>query len=80
MFSPLLNILTQYGGPILAGVLIGFVCKVYFAARVHSKMRDYQGEILKSHAKILELEALTDQLEKKIKGKDVTMSKEFMMN
>lgn len=67
MYSPLLNILMQYGGPVLAGIVVGLLCKAYFAGQVHNKMRGYQGDIVKSHAKILELEAKNEVLEKRLK-------------
>jgi len=75
MFSPLLNILTQYAGAALFGVVVGFIFKAYFASQLHNKIREYQGDILKSHARILELEAKNDQLEKRLKQKDVVFSK-----
>ena len=67
MFSPLLNIVAQYGGAVLAGIVVGLICKAYFASQMQRKIRDYQGEIVKSHSKILELEALNYRLEKKVK-------------
>lgn len=67
MYSPLLNILMQYGGAVLAGIVVGLLCKAYFAGQVHNKIRGYQGDIVKCHSKILELEAQNEVLEKKIK-------------
>ncbi|MCW3113950.1 MAG: hypothetical protein JWR18_2346 [Segetibacter sp.] len=67
MFSPLLNIVMQYGGSVLAGIVVGLVCKAYFASQMQDKIRGYQSDIVKSHARILELEATNDRLEKRIK-------------
>ena len=76
MFSPLLNIVMQYGGAVLAGIVVGLICKAYFASQMQSKIRGYQGDIVKSHAKILELEAKNDQLEKQIKELDNSFTKD----
>lgn len=67
MFSPVLDIMYEYGGAVLAGIFAGLMCKVYFASQIHKKIRDYQGDIVKSHARILELEAENDQLQKRVK-------------
>jgi septal ring factor EnvC (AmiA/AmiB activator) len=67
MFSPLSSILLQYGGAVLAGIAAGLMYKVYFASQVQRKIKNYQGEIVRSHAKILEHEAKNDQLEKRLK-------------
>lgn len=67
MFSPLLNIAMQYGGAVLAGIVVGLICKAYFAGQMQNKIRGYQSDIVKSHSKILELEANNDKLEKRIK-------------
>lgn len=67
MFSPLLSIVFQYGGAVLAGIATGLICKAYFASQVQNKVRGYQSDIVKSHTKILELEAKNDQLEKDLK-------------
>lgn len=75
MFSPVLDIMYQYGGPVLAGILAGLIFKVYFTAQTHKKIRDYQGDIVKSHARILELEAENDQLQKRVKDVEKTFTK-----
>lgn len=67
MVSPLLDIFTQYGGAVVAGIVVGLLCKAFFARQMHNKIREYQGEIVKSHSRILSLESETDYLEKKIK-------------
>jgi uncharacterized membrane protein YdjX (TVP38/TMEM64 family) len=67
MFSPLLNIVYQYAGAVLTGIVVGLIFKAYFASQVQKKVKRYQCEIVKSHAKILELEAVNDKLEKRVK-------------
>ncbi len=67
MFSPILNIVMQYGGAVLVGILVGLFFKAYFASQVQTKIKRYQCEIVKSHGKILELEATNDKLEKRVK-------------
>lgn len=62
MFSPLLNIVMQYGGVFLGAIVFGVICKAYLASKVQAKIKRYQYEIVKSHAKILELEAENQQL------------------
>ena len=76
MFSPLLNIVMQYAGAVLVGIVVGLVCKAYFAGQVQGKIRGYQGDILKSHAKILELEGKNDLLEKRLKEIEGTFIKD----
>ena len=78
MFSPLLNVLMQYAGAVLVGILSGLICKAYFASQMHKKIHEYQGDILKSHAKILELEAKNDKLEKRLKESNKGFSKEYL--
>lgn len=79
MFSPLLNIVYQYAGAVIAGVLVALVFKAYFASKMHRKIRNYQGEIVKSHAKILELEALNYRLETKLKEGEKVFGREKMV-
>ncbi|HEX8459797.1 MAG TPA: hypothetical protein VF623_00140 [Segetibacter sp.] len=76
MFSPLLNIVIQYGGAVLVGIVTGLVCKAYFAGQMQFKIKGYQSDIIKSHSKILELEAKNDQLEKRLKDTDRSFSKD----
>jgi uncharacterized coiled-coil DUF342 family protein len=57
----------QYAGSALTGIAVGLICKVYFASQMHKKIRGYQGDIVKSHSRILELDAKNDELEKRIK-------------
>ncbi len=68
MFSPLLiNIVIQYGGVFLGAIIFGVICKAYLASKVQAKIKRYQYEIVKSHAKILELEAENQQLLNKMR-------------
>lgn len=67
MFSPLLNIIMQYAGPVLAGIVASLIFKAWFAHQLQNKIRGYQSDIVKSHSKILELEAQNYQLEKRVK-------------
>ena len=76
MFSPLLDTVMPYGSPVIVGLVIGLVCKAYFAARMQTKIRGYQSDIVKSHSKILELEAKNDSLEKKLKELEGSFAKD----
>ncbi len=67
MISPLLEIFVQYSGAVVIGILVGLICKAWFARQMHSKIQNYQGEIVKSHSRILRLEAENDGLAKRIK-------------
>ncbi len=67
MISPLLDIFTQYGGSVIAGIIVGLFFKAFFARQVQAKIRGYQAEIVKSHSKILALEGQNDKLLKRIK-------------
>lgn len=80
MTSPLLSILMQYAGCVGAGILTGLLFKVYFAARVQKKIQDYQGEIVRSHSRILHLEEINDQLEKKIREAESFSKDVLIMN
>ncbi len=67
MIYPLLEIFVQYSGAVVIGILVGLVFKAWFARQMHGKIQNYQGEIVKSHSKILRLEAENDTLAKRIK-------------
>ena len=75
MFSPLLNIVMQYGGVVLGAIIFGLTCKAYLASKVQAKIKRYQYEIVKSHAKILELEAENQQLENRVRDVEGTFIK-----
>jgi len=78
MFSPLMNIMMQYGESVLLGIIAAFISKVYFTAKMQGEIRGYQNDILKSYAKINELEAQNEQLEKRLKNRQITFSKELV--
>jgi hypothetical protein len=67
MISPLLDIFVQYSGAVIVGLLVGLLCKAYFARQMHNKIEEYQGDIIKSHSKILSLESINEKLEKRVK-------------
>lgn len=79
MYSPLIDTLSSYGLAVLTGLVSGLVVKMYFAWKLQDKVRDYQSEIVKSHAKILELEANNYKLECKLKDTQPKYSKEMAM-
>lgn len=79
MFTPLLNVIMQYAGAVAVGIFVGLMAKAYFASKFHNKIRNYQGEIVKSHEKILELEALNYRLEKKLKDIESAFIKEKLV-
>jgi hypothetical protein len=76
MTSPLLTIIMEYAGPVAAGILIGLLFRVYFAGRVQKKMREYQGEIIRSHSRILVLEEINGRLEVRVKELEKGFSKD----
>lgn len=79
MFSPLLNIVMQYGGIFFGAIVFGIICKAYLASKVKAKIRRYQCEIVKSHAKILELEGQNQQLENRIKDVERSFIKDHLV-
>jgi septal ring factor EnvC (AmiA/AmiB activator) len=79
MISPLLDIFFQYGGAVVAGIIVGLLCKVFFARQMQGKIREYQSEIVKSHSKILSLQAEGDQLQRKIKDLETKLQRERLV-
>jgi len=79
MFSPLLNMIFEYGGAVLAGIVAGLLTKAFSASQTHKKIKGYQGEIVKSHARILELEGKNEKLEKKLKELEKGYTKEQLI-
>ncbi|HEX8331248.1 MAG TPA: hypothetical protein VF622_01430 [Segetibacter sp.] len=67
MISPLLDIFVQYSGAVIAGLLVGLICKAYFAHQMQSKIEEYQEDIVKSHSRILSLDSINEKLEKRVK-------------
>lgn len=76
MFSPLLDTVLQYGGALLAGIVAGLVCKAYYSSQIRGKIKGYQMDIVKSHSKILELEAKNEELEKRMKQVECSFIKD----
>ena len=68
MISLLLSTVMQYGSAVLVGIVVGLLFKGFFASQVQKKIRGYQGDIIRSHARILELEALKAGLKSVVKG------------
>ncbi len=66
----------QYAGAVMAGIVVSLICKAYFASQLQGKIKGYQSDIVKSHSKILELEAKNDQLEKRLKEVEGTFNKD----
>lgn len=79
MYSPLLNIAMQYGACVLAGIVAALIFKAFFSQQVQRKIRGYQADIVKSHSKILELEAKNDQLEKRLKDYERNFVKDKLL-
>ncbi len=67
MFSHILNILVYYAGVIAFGSFVGIAVRVYFAHRDQKKIKSYREEIVDSHTRILQLEDINKQLEKRVK-------------
>ena len=65
--SPLLDIFVQYSGAVIAGLLVGLLCKAYFAHQMKNKIEEYQADIVKSHSRILKLDGVNEKLERRIK-------------
>ncbi len=79
MVSPFLNIVMQYGGMLLGAIFFALICKAYLASKVQAKIKRYQYEIVKSHAKILELEVENEQLSKRIKDVEGRFTKDQLV-
>ena len=79
MTSPLFSILMEYAGSVAAGIVVGLLFKMYFASQVHKKIKGYQGEIVKSHSRILRLEEINGNLEKKLNETSSRFSKDQLI-
>jgi hypothetical protein len=77
MFSPLLYILV-YGGGVMAGILTVCLWKVHFTSKVQKQIKGYHRDIVKSHARILELEAEKKQLSQLIRDVENTLTRSHM--
>ncbi len=78
MISPLLEIFVQYSGAIVVGIIVALVCKAYLAYQMQGKIQGYQGEIVKSHSRILRLESENDTLKKQLKDLQGRFSKDHI--
>ena len=63
----------------LGALVFGLLCKMYLASKVQAKIKRYQCEIVKSHARILELEVENDQLEKRLQDTGVAFVKDRLV-
>lgn len=80
MFFPLLSVM-NFPVEIISGIVAGLLCKAYFATRMKSKIKDYQNDIVNSQEKIIELEALNEKLQKRLKEMEDRFSKDnIIMN
>ncbi len=81
MLSSLLNVILQFGGAAVVIIFTGLISRNYFASQFHNKLKGYQKDIVKSHAKILELEAKNSRLLNRLKDLEGIFSKDrFYMN
>jgi hypothetical protein len=70
MIAILTKLFLQYGAPLFAGVIVGFIFKLYFRKQSRSRIKEYQSEIARSHSRILKLEAINETLEKRLRDND----------
>ena len=68
----------QYGGSVLLGLIAALISKVYFTTKMQGEIRGYQSDILKSYAKINELEAQNEQLEKRLKNRQMIFAADMV--
>lgn len=61
---------------IISGIVAGVLYKAYFATRMKSKIKDFQNQIIKSEERIIQLEALNEQLEKRLKEMEDCFSRD----
>lgn len=55
-----------YGGAFLFVVLMALVLRYFYSSRSKGKFKEYQGEIARSHSRILKLEVKNDKLQQRI--------------
>ncbi len=81
MCTPLFEHVSYYGAAVAIGIVVAFILRGHFANRLQNKIRGYQADIVKSHAKILELEELNDKLEKRLQETSASFSTDkILMN
>lgn len=57
-------------------IIMAIVLRVFYAAKSKAKFKEYQGEIARSHSKILKLEVKNEKLQQRIDQLEaMTMSK-----
>lgn len=78
MLFPLLNILLQTYGPAVFGIAAAVLYKTYFNSYTRRKIKGYQDDILKSDAKIVELQAWNKDLSKRLKEMETYFSKDHI--
>ena len=66
MTSNLLNTMMHYAGGVLAGIVVGLMYKSYLTNQVKAKINNYKRDIVKSHNKIIKLEARNRHLKKRL--------------
>lgn len=69
------NTLYLYAGAIGVSIIMGILIKVFYAQQTKVKFKEYQGEIAKSHSRILKLEVLNEKLQKRLNEVENTSSR-----
>lgn len=81
MHFSFLNISIQYYGLVFFGVAAAVICKAYFANKLQNKIKEYEDDLMKSRAKVFELEILNKNLEERLKEMEGYFSKDrIIMN
>ncbi len=81
MHFSFLNIFIQYYGLVFFGVAAAVICKAYFANKLQNKIKEYEDDLMKSRAKVFELEILNKNLEERLKEMEGYFSKDrIIMN
>ena len=71
----------QYYAPIVAGVIAGLICRTYFADKMQNKIKKYENNLRKTHEKIVELEAVNENLQMRLKEMENYFSRDkIIMN
>ena len=55
-----------YGGAFIFVVLMAVALRFFYSSRTKGKFKEYQGEIARSHSRILKLEVKNDKLQQRI--------------
>lgn len=76
-----ISLFIQYYAPVVAGVIAGLICRAYFADKMQNKIRKYENNLMKAHEKIVELEALNENLQMRLREMENYFSKDrIIMN